>query len=69
MLEPVRASLFPLWVVDLGGGASTIGAIVGTGPLFALLARPYVGTAIDRRGRKTISFWFLAPQLRCAIRV
>ncbi len=53
-------ALFPLWVVDLGGGASTIGAIVATGPLFALLARPYVGTAIDRRGRKVTSLWFLA---------
>ncbi len=53
-------ALFPLWVVDLGGGASTIGAIVGTGPLFALLARPYVGTAIDRHGRRTTSLWFLA---------
>ena len=53
-------ALFPLWVVDLGGGASTIGAIVATGSLFALLARPYVGTAIDRRGRKATSFWFLA---------
>lgn len=53
-------AMFPLWVVDLGGGASTIGAIVGTGPLFALLARPYVGPAIDRRGRKAISFRFLA---------
>jgi MFS family permease len=52
-------ALFPLWVVDLGGGASTIGAIVAIGSLFALLARPYVGTAIDRRGRKAISFWFL----------
>jgi len=52
-------ALFPLWVVELGGGASTIGAIVATGSLFALLARPYVGTAIDRRGRKATSFWFL----------
>ena len=53
-------ALFPLWVVDLGGGVSTIGALVGTGPLFALLARPYVGTAIDRRGRRATSLWFLA---------
>jgi len=53
-------ALFPLWVVELGGGAGTIGAIVATGSLFALLARPYVGTAIDRRGRKATSFWFLA---------
>ena len=53
-------ALFPLWVVELGGGAGAIGAIVATGSLFALLARPYVGGAIDRRGRKAVSVWFLA---------
>jgi predicted MFS family arabinose efflux permease len=53
-------ALFPLWVVELGGGAGTIGAIVATGSLFALLARPYVGTAIDRRGRKATTLRFLA---------
>src|SRR5579872_2098735 len=53
-------ALFPLWVVDRGGGAGAIGAIVATGSLFALLARPYVGGAIDRYGRKTTSLWFLA---------
>jgi len=53
-------ALFPLWIVDLGGGAGAIGAIVGTGPLFALLMRPYVGPAIDRHGRKATALWFLA---------
>ncbi len=53
-------ALFPLWVVDLGGGASTIGALVGIGPLFALLMRPYVGPAIDRHGRRATALWFLA---------
>jgi MFS family permease len=53
-------ALFPLWIVDHGGGASTIGAIIGTGPLFALLVRPYVGTAIDRHGRQRTALAFLA---------
>jgi hypothetical protein len=35
--------LFPLWVVELGGNAGVIGAIVGTGSLAALAARPGVG--------------------------
>lgn len=56
-------ALFPLWVVDLGGGASTIGALVGVGPLFALLMRPYVGPAIDRHGRKRTALWFLALEV------
>ena len=49
--------LFPLFIVGLGGSATSIGAIVGTFSLFALLARPYVGVAIDRRGRRSIAFW------------
>jgi MFS family permease len=49
--------LFPLFIVGLGGGATSIGAIVGTASLFALLARPYAGVAIDRRGRRITAFW------------
>jgi MFS family permease len=49
--------LFPLFIVGLGGGATSIGAIVGTYSLAALLARPYVGVAIDQRGRRSIAFW------------
>ncbi|MDO8433698.1 MAG: MFS transporter [Candidatus Binatus sp.] len=51
--------LFPLWVVELGGNASIIGAIIGTGSLAALAARPGVGALIDRRGRKWTALWFL----------
>jgi MFS family permease len=51
--------LFPLFVVELGGGATAIGAIVGTGSLAALLARPGAGFAIDRRGRKWTALWCL----------
>ncbi len=51
--------LFPLYVVKLGGGASLIGAVVGTGPLCALLARPAAGAAINRRGRKWAALWSL----------
>ncbi|HVN29509.1 MAG TPA: MFS transporter [Candidatus Binataceae bacterium] len=56
-------ALFPLWVVERGGGASAIGAIVATGSLFALLARPYVGWAIDRHGRKATSLRFLVLEV------
>ncbi len=51
--------LFPLFIVQLGGSASSIGAIVGTGSLAALLARPGAGFAIDRRGRKWTALRFL----------
>jgi MFS family permease len=52
--------LFPLWVVKLGGGAGAIGAIVGTGSLAALAARPGVGGLIDRYGRRSTAFMFFA---------
>ena len=42
--------LFPLFIVKLGGGASTIGAVVATGSLAALLMRPLASRAIDRYG-------------------
>ncbi|MGH7865672.1 MAG: MFS transporter [Candidatus Binataceae bacterium] len=51
--------LFPLWIVQLGGGASAIGAIIGTGSLAALAVRPVVGVLIDRRGCKQIALVFL----------
>ncbi len=51
--------LFPLWVVELGGGAGAIGAIVGTGSLAALAVRPWVGTLVDRRGRRWTALAFL----------
>jgi MFS family permease len=51
--------LFPLWIVELGGSASVIGAIVGTGFLAALAVRPGVGVLIDRRGCKQTALVFL----------
>jgi MFS family permease len=51
--------LFPLFVVGLGGTASVIGAVVGTGSMFALIARPYVGPAIDRSGARSTTLYFL----------
>jgi len=51
--------LFPLWIVQLGGGASVIGAVVGTGSLAALAVRPGVGVLIDRRGCKQVALVFL----------
>lgn len=52
--------LFPLYVVRLGGTASTIGAIVGAGSLAALIARPLASAAVDRRGRRRTALWALA---------
>lgn len=51
--------LFPLWIVDRGGTAGAIGAIIGTGSLAALASRPAVGLLIDRRGRRWTATWFL----------
>ncbi|MGA7869715.1 MAG: MFS transporter [Candidatus Binatus sp.] len=51
--------LFPLWIVDHGGSAGLIGAIIGTGSLAALASRPAVGALIDWRGRRGIAMWFL----------
>src|SRR5258708_21066736 len=42
--------MFPLFIMKLGGGASTIGAVVGTGSLAALLTRPLAITPLDRLG-------------------
>jgi MFS family permease len=52
--------LFPIFIVHLGGGATAIGAIVGTSSLAALLARPGVGIAVERYGRRWTALWFLA---------
>jgi len=52
--------LFPLYVVRLGGRASTIGAIVGFGSLAALLTRPLASAAVDRRGRRRTALWAIA---------
>lgn len=42
--------LFPLFIVKLGGGASTIGAVIAIGSFAALLMRPLASGAIDRYG-------------------
>ncbi len=51
--------IFPLWIVDRGGGAGAIGTIVGTSSLAALATRPGVGVLIDRRGRRWTAISFL----------
>ncbi|MFZ0889193.1 MAG: MFS transporter [Candidatus Binataceae bacterium] len=51
--------LFPLFVMRLGGSASVIGVIMGTGWLAALMVRPAVGPGIDSFGRKWMVLWFL----------
>ncbi len=51
--------LFPLFVVKLGATATTIGVLMGTGSLAALLMRPGVGAGIDRFGRRRVAMCFL----------
>lgn len=51
--------LFPLFVMRLGGSAGTIGAVIGTGSLAALLVRPLVGPGVDTMGRKWVTIRFL----------
>ncbi len=51
--------LFPVFVVRLGGGASTIGAIAAIAALGALAMRPAASRAIERRGRRWTALWFL----------
>jgi hypothetical protein len=41
--------LFPLFIVKLGGGATTIGAVMGTGSGAALLMRPLASRAMELR--------------------
>ena len=51
--------LLPVFIVRLGGHANTIGAIVATAGLAALVARPGSSFAVDRRGRRWTAMWFL----------
>src|SRR5260370_11993914 len=51
--------LFPLFIVRLHGSAATIGAVIGTSSLFALLTRPAASAAIATRGRRWTALWFL----------
>ena len=54
----ISANLFvllPLLILRMGGSAATIGALMGTGSLGALLVRPAVGPLIDRFGNRRLS--------------
>jgi MFS family permease len=51
--------MFPLLVVDLGGGATTIGEIIGVGSMAALLTRPLASRALERRGHRWTALWTL----------
>ena len=51
--------LFPVFIVRMGGHATTIGAIVASGGLAALVARPGASRAVDRRGRRWTALYFL----------
>ncbi|SRR5579875_902905 len=52
--------IFPLFIVRLGGGAATIGAIAAFGTAMALAVRPALPRAIERMGRRSAVFWALA---------
>lgn len=51
--------LLPLWVHELGGDASMIGLIIGTGSMAGLAVRPLIGAGIDRFGSKLMAVQFL----------
>ena len=51
--------LFPVFIVRLGGHATTIGSIVASGGFAALVARPGASFAVDRRGRRWTAMVFL----------
>jgi len=51
--------MFPLFIVRLHGNAATIGAVIGTSSLAALLTRPAASAAIATRGRRWTALWFL----------
>lgn len=44
--------LFPLMVLDIGGGQSDIGFLMGIMSLSAVIARPWISGIVDRVGRK-----------------
>ncbi|MGE4426626.1 MAG: MFS transporter [Solirubrobacteraceae bacterium] len=48
--------VLPLFVrEELGGGAATVGVVVGAGPVFAMLLRPVIGVIADRYGRRRVT--------------
>jgi MFS family permease len=44
--------LFPLLILDIGGGQSDIGFLMGVMSLSAVIARPWISGIVDRLGRK-----------------
>lgn len=44
----------PLYVVDLGGSPVQVGLVAGAFSIGVLLARPFVGRAVDTRGRRPL---------------
>jgi predicted MFS family arabinose efflux permease len=59
--------LFPVFIVRLGGHATTIGAVVASAGLAALLMRPGATWAVDRRGRRWTAIYFLALSALAAL--
>lgn len=51
--------LFPVFIVRMGGHATTIGAIVASGGFAALVARPGASYLVDRSGRRRTALYFL----------
>jgi predicted MFS family arabinose efflux permease len=51
--------LLPVFIVRLGGHANTIGVIIASAGLAALIARPGASFAVDRRGRRWTAMSFL----------
>jgi len=49
--------LFPLYVRGLGGSDLTSGLLLGVGEAASVAARPFVGLALDRFGRRRVLLW------------
>jgi predicted MFS family arabinose efflux permease len=49
--------LFPLFVRALGGDELTIGLTLGTGLAASVAVRPWIGTLLDRIGRRRVLLW------------
>src|SRR5207244_6595102 len=49
--------LFPLFVQRLGGSSVAIGLLLGAGEAASVAARPLVGLALDRFGRRRVLLW------------
>jgi MFS family permease len=52
--------LFPVFIVGLGGGAASIGAIASVGSAAALATRPGVSALIDSHGRRLTALFAIA---------